>query len=197
MRQPKQTAAQAGSSCTSTDSLLWQNGISRCLQQYQALQPEVQHRLNDLLKQMSESKSALMALVAASGSAPACRRCGGECCLFGKYHVTPLDIMAMLAAGTVLPEPDFSVHPACPYATGKGCTMTAAYRPVTCIIFNCDLLDQHFTEAVRSDINRHELGLRSLTADCNRLLGTRFDRPLLLWIADTLPKEANNHDSSH
>jgi hypothetical protein len=147
---------------------------------YLSLPPGTRATLDGLINEIMQFKQQLVDLVTSSGSAAACRSCGGECCLLGKYHVSVLDVLAYRNTGVVPVAADFSTAPACPYSGSSGCLMPPRYRPVTCVIFNCQLIEDRLTPAERETLHEYERGLRDAVKRAVHAGGTRIDRPLLL-----------------
>ena len=58
--------------------------------------------------------------------------------------------------------------------------MPAAYRPVTCVIFNCQLLEERLSQEQLNILHDYETRLRATIARAGRINDTRLDRPLLL-----------------
>jgi hypothetical protein len=119
-------------------------------------------------------------MVTAAGSSTVCRSCGGECCLLGKYHVSVLDILAYQLSGTPPVMPDFTGHPACPYSGSHGCLMPPGYRPLTCVVFNCQPVEELLDPTALKTFSELEAALRDTVSSACRLCGARLDRPLLL-----------------
>ncbi|MBK5274296.1 MAG: hypothetical protein JJE30_04515 [Desulfuromonadales bacterium] len=147
---------------------------------YDSLPHDTTAELDDLIDEIMQLKQKLVELVTCAGSSEICRNCGGECCLLGKYHVSVLDMLAYLKTGADAVIPDFSPGPACPYSGESGCLMPPGYRPVTCVIFNCQMIEDRLTAAERETLQRYENRLRQAVARTGRICGTRLDRPLLL-----------------
>jgi len=125
-------------------------------------------------------KQELFDLALAAGGSNICRSCGGKCCLNGKYHVSLLDMLAYRAAGVEPVLPDFEQRPLCPYGGSNGCLMEPRFRSITCLIFNCDLLEDRMDSESRQRFASVERNLRSTVARADELLGCRAGRALLL-----------------
>ena len=162
------------------DRTAWKQAVAATSEWYFSLSSGNQAELDRLLEESMQFKQKLVELVTSSGSSEVCRSCGGECCLRGKFHVTVLDILAYVKTGVVPLAPDFSSGPACPYSDASGCLMPSVYRPVTCVIFNCELLEERLSPAERDMLYAYENSLRATTARAGRIGGKRLDRPLLL-----------------
>jgi hypothetical protein len=125
-------------------------------------------------------KKNLVEQATAAGSSQICRECGGECCRFGRYHVSVLDILAYLKNNTELPVPDFSTTPACPYSDDSGCIMQSGYRPMTCVVFNCQQVENRLTTNQLETFRTCEQALRDAITRAVRIAGLPLNRSLLL-----------------
>lgn len=166
------------------DHDLWLHGIEQCKQHYDSLKPAIRQQCDLLLEKIMHCKTELMQHVTLSGSDEHCRKCGGKCCLYGKYHVTPVEILAHIHNGTTLPAPDFTSYPLCPYSNAFGCLMTVELRPTTCIIFNCDELETGLSIESKITIEMIEKELRGIIAELTVISGITMTRPLLLGATD-------------
>jgi hypothetical protein len=162
------------------DQAAWDQAVATASEWYSGLPSPIRTELDGLIEEIMQLKQKLVEQVTASGSATVCRTCGGECCLLGRYHVTVLDILAYRKTGLEPVVPDFSTGPFCPYSDVSGCTMLPGYRPVTCVIFNCQLIEDRLSETERAALYEHEARLRATVARAGRIQGIRIDRPLLL-----------------
>jgi len=162
------------------DQTSWEQALTTAAAWYPGLPAAVRAELDGLLDEIMRLKEGLLEPVTASGGPEVCRTCAGECCLLGKYHFSVLDLLAYLRTGLEPPVPDFSAGPACPYSDATGCTMPPGYRPVTCVIFNCQLIDDRLTELQRQTLHGLEGRLRTAVARAGRIHDIRIDRPLLL-----------------
>jgi len=166
------------------DHELWQHGIEKCRELRDSVESSIKPEYARLLERIICCKSELMEGVRFSGGSAICTECGGECCLHGKYHLTPADILAYLQRGETTIYPNFSCRPHCPYSNSSGCLMSGEMRPVTCIIFNCNLLERSFGDETKRAMGQLEHELRQTISHLNKLLGMRIDRPLLLWSSE-------------
>jgi len=162
------------------DQTAWDRAVATASRMYTDLPPDSVIELNLLIEKIIQLKQTLVDLAVAAGSAEICRACGGECCLYGKYHVSVLDILAYRKNSRAPVVPDFSTHPACPYSDTSGCTMASGYRPMTCVVFNCQLVDDQLTSAQRETFSNCERDLREAITRAIRTSGQRLDRALLL-----------------
>jgi hypothetical protein len=147
---------------------------------YSSLPPGVRDELDGLIDEIIQLKQKLVELATVAGSSDVCRDCGGECCLLGKYHFSVLDVLAYRKNGLDPVVPTFSAGPACPYSDSAGCLMQPGYRPVTCVIFNCQLIEDRLTAAEQHTLLQTEKALREALKRVCHTSGTRIDRPLLL-----------------
>jgi hypothetical protein len=162
------------------DQAAWEQAVTACSGRYFGLLPGIRAELDVLLEEIMQSKAELVELVTSSGSSGICRSCGGECCRLGRYHVRVLDILAYRKTGVEPVIPHFTASPACPYADAAGCLMSACYRPVTCVIFNCQQIEDRLSAAERHSLHEYENRLRATVARAGRIHGIWIDRPLLL-----------------
>jgi hypothetical protein len=162
------------------DQAVWEQAVTAASEWYRELPSPVRAELDDLLEEIMQLKQKLVGQVTSSGSTIICRTCGGECCLMGRYHVSILDILAYRKTGVEPVLPDFSAGPACPYSDASGCTMSPGYRPVTCVIFNCQLIVDRLSAAALDSLHEHKRKLRDTVARAGRIHYIRIDRPLLL-----------------
>jgi len=162
------------------DQAAWEQAVATAGEWYVGLPPATRTELDGLLEEIMRLKQGLVEQVTSSGSSTICRECGGECCLLGRYHVTVLDILAYRKAGVAPVIPDFNASPACPYSDASGCLMAPGYRPVTCVIFNCQQIEDSLTVAGLAALHEHERRLRTAISRAGRIDGLRIDRPLLL-----------------
>jgi hypothetical protein len=162
------------------DQAAWERAVTTATEWYSGLPAAARAELDGLLEEVMRLKERLVEQVTSSGSAETCRTCGGECCLLGKYHVSVLDVLAYRKTGVEPVSPVFNAGPACPYSDSSGCLMPARYRPVTCVIFNCQLIEDRLTKVDRETLHDCEKRLRDTVSRAGHTSGTRLDRPLLL-----------------
>jgi hypothetical protein len=162
------------------DQASWDQAVDAVSKTFSSLSPESGSELNGLIDGIMQLKQNLVELVLSAGSADICRTCGGECCGHGKYHVSMLDIMAYEKNGTAPVVPDFSTDPYCPYSDASGCTMAPCYRPLTCVVFNCQLVEGQLTPAQQETFRGYEQELRAAVTRAGRITALRLDRALLL-----------------
>jgi hypothetical protein len=58
--------------------------------------------------------------------------------------------------------------------------MPPRYRPVTCVIFNCQLIEDRLSPSDRDALHGYERRLRDTVSRAGHTGGIRLDRPLLL-----------------
>ena len=162
------------------DQQAWDQAVTAADEMYSRLPTGTRVELDGLIDEVMQLKQKLVELVTCAGSSTVCRTCEGQCCLFGKYHVSILDLLAYRKTGAELLVPAFGPGPACPYADISGCRMATGYRPVTCVIFNCQPIEDLLTPDVRQSMQELERKLRETVTLATSLCGTRLDRPLLL-----------------
>lgn len=156
------------------DEERWQQVVNRLPREYSLLKPEVRRRCSELLAEMVRLKDELHSFSAGVGGADICRECGGVCCERGKYHLTLPDLMAILEHGEAIPSPQFDRFPDCPYLGERGCQMAAGHRPYTCVIFNCEQIEDRLAAAELQRFSSLESRLRQVYAGIEGLLGSRF-----------------------
>lgn len=162
------------------DQAAWEQAVTTASKWYFGLPPGIRAELDGLLDEIIQFKQKLVELVTSSGSSTICRTCGGECCLLGRYHVSVLDILAYRKTCVEPVVPVFGASPACPYSDASGCLMPPRYRPVTCVIFNCQMVEDRLTATECHTLHEYELRLRATVARAGRIHDIRTDRPLLL-----------------
>lgn len=162
------------------DRQLWNLGTERLKGLLEGLPVEAAAVLIKFLTRYREAKEALAALIAEVDAASACRECGGQCCLNGKYRLNVFDALARVVAG-IPTSADFSQKPVCPYGTDTGCTMEPGLRPADCIVFICDAIDQRLSQQIRLILSARELELREIIREVSCLTGEPLGTPLLLW----------------
>lgn len=157
----------------------WQMAVQAVEREYGALPPPVRQRVTELTSAVRVAKETLHQLAAAASGEAACAACGGACCAHGRHHFTVVDLLAFLAAGRELFMPDFDA-PICPYHGGRGCLMEPGFRPLNCVIFLCEEIDDRLPDAVRQRWTLAESDLRGLYGELERLFNTRFANGLLI-----------------
>ncbi len=167
-----------------SDQDSWEKALTATRGIYTSLEPTVAAELNRLIDVIIGIKQQLVELAITAGSSQVCRKCRGECCRHGKYHVSILDILAYLKCGVEPVIPDFTTHPECPYANTSGCTMSPGFRPMTCVVFNCHLVEEKLATAGEKAFRTLEPDLRQSIRAAEQLTALRLGRPLLLSVND-------------
>jgi len=162
------------------DQAAWEQAIAAARKSYTDLPHGIAGQLNDVLDQIMQLKQNLVEQVTAAGSSRICRGCGGECCRLGRYHVSVLDILVYLKNDTALPIPDFSTTPACPYSDDSGCIMQSGYRPMTCVVFNCQQVENQLAPDKLEAFHACEQELRDAITRAGQITGLPLNRALLL-----------------
>jgi hypothetical protein len=162
------------------DRQIWRRAKEAAEANYDRLSPATRERLDCLLEQIMGLKEELFQLSSAAGSARICRECGGLCCLNGKYHVSVLDLVAYRSAGVAPLVPDFDKAPLCPYGGAEGCFMPPRFRSLTCLVFNCELVEDRMGPCSRERFSVCERELRGAVAMADDLLACRAGRALML-----------------
>jgi len=161
------------------DTQRWIQAVAAEGDSYERLPAGTRGQLDELIGRIMRLKEELVERALLAGSASICRRCAGKCCLNGKYHVSVLDLLAYRASETEVVLPDFSAAPSCPYSGDSGCLMPPRFRPMTCVVFNCELIEGTMPPPERSALYECEGLLRDTIAQANRVAGRRLDRALL------------------
>jgi hypothetical protein len=162
------------------DQERWERACAAATTTYDALPPGDRAKLDALIDEIMQIKGTLVEVVTTAGSSTVCRDCGGQCCLLGRYHVSILDLLAYRKTGAEPVAPVFSGAPACPYSDSSGCLMPPVYRPVTCVIFNCQPIEDLLPAADRERLQRCENRLRAAVSEAGSICRLRLERPLLL-----------------
>jgi len=162
------------------DHAVWEQAVTTASSWYRSLPADKATELDRLIMDIMQLKQNLVELAISAGSTEICRTCGGECCKHGKYHVSVLDTLAYLKTGATLLTPDFSTDPYCPYSDVSGCTMAPQYRPMTCVVFNCQQIEDQLAPARQETSHEYEQELRDAITRAGHITGRRLERPLLL-----------------
>lgn len=160
----------------------WANAVAAASRLYADLAVGTRAELDALIDRIMRLKKELLERTISADSASICRSCGGQCCLNGKYHFSLLDLLAYRKAAVEPVVPNFAASPACPYAGEAGCLMAPGFRPMTCVVFNCGLIEDRMTPAELTELYACERMLRRAIADAGQVVGQRLDRALLLSI---------------
>ncbi|HEU0265388.1 MAG TPA: hypothetical protein VFR01_06630 [Geobacterales bacterium] len=162
-----------------TDLEKWQRGVTALTAEFQSLPALVVSRFQRLARQIIRCKMLIQAVSDSVEVGSLCQRCGGECCLRGKYHVTVIDLLVQLAAASPLPFPDFASG-RCPYLSDHGCQMQAIHRPYPCITFNCDRIESLLESREIARFYRLSRRLSGLYDEVERCLGNRLRGGMLI-----------------
>ena len=162
------------------DQLLWNLGFTRLNDLYSGYSRETELALALLLTRYCQAKEALAAVIAEIDASSVCHQCGGQCCLNGKYRINVCDSLVLIARETI-PSVNFIQKPVCPYGSQDGCSMEPGLRPVDCILFICDAINEKLSPQSRTILVAGEQGLRECIEQASRLTGERLRTPLLLW----------------
>jgi len=162
-----------------TDQDAWSAAVAAAGREYELLPGHLRQRVAELCAEIQSVKSAYQQLASTVDADGICAECRGLCCGHGKHHFSVVDLLAYRAAGRELFVPDFS-SPVCPYHTGRGCLMEPGLRPLNCIIFLCDRLEELLPELRLLELAALEKELRRLYRCLELLLGNRFANGLLI-----------------
>lgn len=162
------------------DPQAWHNAQASAWKIYEELPDDGRRRFDHLVDRIMNLKENLLGLALAEGSGVVCGECGGECCLRGKYHVSMLDLIICRMHAFEPLVPDFTIHPLCPYGSADGCCFTPRFRPLTCVVFNCDLIEERMAEHTRHQVILWELELREAVASVDVIASHRLTRAALL-----------------
>jgi len=162
------------------DRTTWANAVTAADKLHTHLAVEARAKLDELIDRIMRLKEELLERTLSAGGAAICHSCGGQCCLNGKYHFSVLDLLAYRKAAVAPVVPNFGSNPACPYSGEAGCLMPPGFRPMTCVVFNCELIEDRMTSADLQELYECERLLRRAIADASQIAGQRLDRALLL-----------------
>ena len=162
------------------DQQRWKRAVTAADNGYEGLDTGMRLKLDGLIGQIMRLKEDLLEQTLAVGSASICRACAGQCCQRGKYHVSVLDLLAYRMNGAEPVVPDFTRGPACPYSGEAGCLMPPRFRPMTCVVFNCEQVEKGIAPHELTTLYAAEKLLRDTISQANRVAGCRLDRALLL-----------------
>jgi hypothetical protein len=137
----------------------WHDAVCRVSRAFERLPGAERGRVERLCRLMMEQKGGMQALVARVDAASHCAGCGGACCVTGKYHFTPVDLLVYLVSSQQLFQPLFG-NGLCPYLGATGCLMQPEFRPFNCITFNCEVIEERLTDEELARFYRFERELR-------------------------------------
>lgn len=161
------------------DQERWTRAVTAVAAEYAALPAPVAAQVCAKTAEIRDVKAVLCRLAGEVGAAGICAACGGECCFRGKYHFTAVDLLSFLTAGMPLFQPEFGGD-SCPYGSGDGCRMAAAFRPFNCVTYNCEQVEGLWEPGQVAAFYRQERRLRELYAELEELFNNRFMHGLLL-----------------
>lgn len=162
-----------------SDTLLWNRGVAQLAREFSHLPPGRREELAALLADIGRLKEEIVSLTDTADGATVCAACSGACCRVGRYHPTPLDILAFCAAGELPVAPDFASD-ACPFLGGTGCRIVPARRPRTCVIFICELIEERLSGAALARLSQAEDGLKLLYGQAAGVFGRRLAESFFL-----------------
>lgn len=162
------------------DQRTWAQSVAAVSSYYERLPTAIRTELDAHINEIMRLKEQLSDLTLTAGGAQICRTCGGKCCLNGKYHFSALDLLAYRNTLIEPVVPDFSAHPCCPYSGESGCLMLPRFRPMTCVVFNCELIENQMMPSQCEALYACEKQLRESIRQASRITGRRLDRALLL-----------------
>jgi hypothetical protein len=141
----------------STDSALWAATLARTRRELAELPAGEHGWLAAQVARIGARQTELDGLFREIDGPALCADCLGGCCQ-ARHHVTLTNLLGCLLAGQEPPAPDFA--PGCPMLGAQGCRLPAAHRPFNCVIFLCDEVDRHLTQAQRDRFATIEAELR-------------------------------------
>jgi len=162
------------------DQRTWAQAVEIGSRYYEQLPTAIRAELDKLINEIMGLKERLSKLTLSACGAQICRTCGGECCMNGKYHFSVLDLLAYRNTLLEPVVPTFSAQPNCPYSGEFGCLMPPCFRPMTCVVFNCELIENQMNPDQHKALYENENQLRETIRQACRITGRRLDRALLL-----------------
>jgi hypothetical protein len=164
---------------------MWNNAVALVRREYEALSDNEKAEVGSVAGLIRIKKGEIFSLTENRGSSEICANCRGACCAKGKYHFTVVDLLVFLAGDVELFTPSFDGD-LCPYMGNGRCLMTPSFRPLTCITFHCESLEDLLSTAELERVSSLESGLRNQYAHLEAFFGTRFTQGLLLNYAGYL-----------
>ena len=162
------------------DQQTWQQAVHKYSRIYKQMADADRAELDRLISRVMEIKEKMVGLSDAAGGAGICHSCGGECCLFGKYHFSIFDLLTYCSVNLEPVEAKFGNGKNCPYAGKSGCLMPPGFRPLTCVIFNCEPIETGMAITEQKIFYECEQELRAMISQASRIAGCNLERPLLL-----------------
>ncbi|NVN90894.1 MAG: hypothetical protein HXX11_09845 [Desulfuromonadales bacterium] len=162
------------------DQTIWNRVVATADASYDRLSATARSRLDEHLSRIMQLKQDLYECSQAAGSSQICRECGGTCCLNGKFHVSVLDLLVYRSARVEPVVPHFENSPLCPYGGTAGCLMPPRFRSMTCLVFNCELVENRMDDREKERFAAGEHALRKAILGAEELLEYRAGRAVLL-----------------
>jgi hypothetical protein len=161
-----------------TDSEKWDRGVAALGKEYALLSLELKTQLDKYAEAVKSRKEELHKIVSGVSAAEVCAQCRGECCKGGKNHVTIVDLLIYMGEGKKIFAPVFEPG-ICPYLGETGCVMKPEYRPLNCITFNCERIEEALGPLERDRFYAVEGDLRELYDYYEQLFDNSFSYGLL------------------
>lgn len=162
------------------DQQIWDKGLQFVEKLFAGLPVPDRQLLSAMLANCIRKKQDLASIFLQVESETACKECLGQCCLNGKYRMSVFDLLSLCAAGVKV-VPDFSKKPLCPYGNAVGCSLELAFRPLGCVFFLCETLDERLPVLSRAALVSCEESIRECRLKVSRILDIPLATPLLLW----------------
>lgn len=161
------------------DEALWQKGAELLSREFFDLSGTQRTGLSELLISVEKVKAEIVAISDRADGAAVCASCKGACCRVGRYHPTPLDVLAFSAAGENPVAPDTSTT-ACPFLGSSGCRIAPSRRPLICVIFICSMIEERLSGSDVSRLLQKEEELRRLYDQAAARYGRRLTASFIL-----------------
>jgi hypothetical protein len=161
-----------------TDSEKWDRGVAALEKEYALLSPGLKVQLDKCAHAVKSRKEQLHKIVSEVRAAHVCAQCLGECCKGGKNHVTVVDLLIYMGERKRLFTPAFELG-ICPYLGKTGCVMKPEYRPLNCITFNCERIEEALEPLERDRFYAVEGELREFYNYYEQLFDNSFRYGLL------------------
>lgn len=155
------------------DKELWDMALQQTSREFHQLSPRLREECCRLLGMIAALKERLCRLAEDADSVELCRECNGACCYRGKYHFAVADALLFLCRNQPVPVPVFDDGPQCPWMGRQGCRLAPELRPFTCVVFNCELVEQRMSAERVAEFYGLEQQLRAHCAELELMLGGR------------------------
>ena len=142
------------------DAHLWNVGVTALQREWASLPIEEKNWIRKRLEAIEILQQRLHQLFLNGNGVAHCRRCAGECCARGKYHVTLVNLLFFVTRDRTPPSPDFSST--CPMLAPEGCRLAPGERPFNCVTFVCDPVEETMGPAACTTFYATERTLRRL-----------------------------------